>query len=65
MSIAEQIEQMSCALTAEDIAKLLSISKVAVYKYAAEGKIPSFRIGISLRFDPHSVAAWLRMKGVR
>lgn len=64
MSIAEQIEQIGRALTAEDLSRLLSISKVAVYKYAAEGKIPSFRIGMALRFDPHSVATWLRTKGV-
>jgi excisionase family DNA binding protein len=64
VSIAEQIEKIGRALTADDLARLLSISKVAVYKHAAEGKIPSFRIGVSIRFDPHSVATWLRKKGV-
>ena len=63
MSLAEQIERTGRALTAEDLARMLSVSKVAIYKYAAEGKIPSFRIGTSLRFDPHSVAAWLRARG--
>ena len=62
MSLAEQIEKMGRALTADDLSKLLSVSKVGIYKQCSEGKIPHFRIGMSLRFDPHSVAAWLRKK---
>jgi excisionase family DNA binding protein len=60
LNLASQIEKMGHALTADDLARLLSVSKVMVYKLASEGKIPSFRIGMSLRFDPHSVAVWLR-----
>jgi excisionase family DNA binding protein len=62
VSLAEQIEKMGRALTADDLSELLSVSKVQVYKLASQGKIPHFRIGMSLRFDPHSVAAWLRKK---
>jgi hypothetical protein len=29
-----------------------------IYKIAASGSIPSFRISGSVRFDPHDVAAW-------
>jgi excisionase family DNA binding protein len=60
VNLASQIEKMGRALTADDLAELLSVSKVQVYKLASQGKIPAFRIGMSLRFDPHSVAAWLR-----
>jgi excisionase family DNA binding protein len=62
MNLASQIEKMGHALTADDVARLLSVSKVMVYKLASQGKIPAFRIGMSLRFDPHSVANWLREK---
>jgi excisionase family DNA binding protein len=62
VNLASQIEKMGHALTADDLAALLSVSKVMIYKLASEGKIPSFRIGMSLRFDPHSVANWLRGK---
>jgi excisionase family DNA binding protein len=62
VNLASQIEKMGRALTADDLAELLSVSKVQVYKLASQGKIPHFRIGMSLRFDPHSVAAWLRKK---
>lgn len=62
MSLAEQIEKMGRALTADDLSELLSVSKVQIYKMASARTIPSFRVGLCLRFDPHSVAAWLREK---
>jgi excisionase family DNA binding protein len=33
-----------------------------IYKMAASGSIPSFRISGSVRFDPDEVAAWLKEK---
>jgi response regulator of citrate/malate metabolism len=44
MSIADQIEKTGHALTAEDLAKLLSVSRVTIFKQAAAGRIPSFRL---------------------
>jgi excisionase family DNA binding protein len=60
MSIADHIEKTGHALTAEDLAKLLSVSKVTIFKHAAAGRIPSFRVGTCVRFDPRAVANWLR-----
>jgi excisionase family DNA binding protein len=60
MSLADKLEKMGHALTADDLSELLSVSKVQIYKMASARTIPSFRIGLCLRFDPHSVAAWLR-----
>ena len=60
MTIADELEQMGRALTAEDLAKLLSVSKVTIFKQAKAGRIPSFRIGTCVRFDPRIVAKWLR-----
>jgi len=60
MSIADQIEKIGRALTAEDLSKLLSVSKVTIFKQAAAGRIPSFRVGTCVRFDPRAVAQWLR-----
>jgi hypothetical protein len=34
--------------------------KVTVFKQAAAGRIPSFRVGTCVRFDPRAVAQWLR-----
>jgi excisionase family DNA binding protein len=60
MSLADQIEKIGRALTAEELSKLLSVSRVTIFKHAAAGRIPSFRIGTCVRFDPRAVANWLR-----
>jgi excisionase family DNA binding protein len=41
------------------MAKLLQVSRGQIYKLA-KSTIPSFHLGTSVRFDPHSVAKWLR-----
>jgi excisionase family DNA binding protein len=60
MSIADRIENIGRALTAKELAHLLSVSEVTIFKQAAAGRIPSFRIGTCVRFDPRAVANWLR-----
>jgi len=60
MSIADQIEKIGRALTAKEIATLLHVSPITIFKQAAAGRIPSFRVGTCVRFDPRAVAQWLR-----
>jgi excisionase family DNA binding protein len=60
ITLVEQIERMNHALTADDVAKLLSVSRITIFKQAKAGRIPSFRIGTCVRFDPKIVADWLR-----
>jgi excisionase family DNA binding protein len=60
LTLADQIEKIGRALTAEELAKLLSVSKVTIFKHAAAGRIPSFRVGTCVRFDPRAIADWLR-----
>lgn len=60
MDLADALEQRATALTVSDVASLLNISERQVYKPAADGRIPSFKIGNSIRFDPSAIAAWLR-----
>jgi excisionase family DNA binding protein len=38
---------------------MLGLSKITIYKLAAKGSIPSFRIGTAVRFDCRAVARWL------
>jgi excisionase family DNA binding protein len=59
-SLADQIEQTGHALTAPELANILGVSHVTVFKQAKVGRIPSFRVGTCVRFDPYSVAQWLR-----
>jgi excisionase family DNA binding protein len=59
-SLPEQLEKIAHALTAKNLAQLLQVSEVTVYKLAKANKLPSFRIGTAVRFDPSAVARWLR-----
>lgn len=51
---------MTGALTAAELAPLIGVGRTAMYELAAEGRIPCYRIGTMLRFDPVQVAQWLR-----
>src|SRR4051812_44912793 len=56
MSLPDQIERIGRALTAAELARLLTVAKVTIFKQAKAGRIPSFRIGSCVRFDPKIVA---------
>ena len=61
-TIAETLAQMEGAITAEPLARLLGMSRITIYKLAKAGRIPSFRIGSAVRFDPGVIAAWLEQR---
>ena len=60
LSLADEIEHFGRALTASELADILNVSKITIFKHAKAGRIPSFRIGSCVRFDPRAVANWLR-----
>ncbi len=60
MSLPDRIERIGRALTADELASMLTVSRITIFKQAKAGRIPSFRIGTCVRFDPKSVARWLR-----
>ena len=60
LSLADRIERMRRALTAAELAEMLTVSRITIFKQAKAGRIPSFRIGACVRFDPRAVAQWLR-----
>jgi excisionase family DNA binding protein len=62
LSLPQRIEGLKRALTAAELAVLLAISPITIYKMAKSGRIPCFRIGTAVRFDPHQIAEWLRDK---
>jgi excisionase family DNA binding protein len=59
-SIADRIVKIDHALTVSELAEILNVSRAFLYRLAASGRVPSFRVGTAVRFDPVSVAAWLR-----
>jgi excisionase family DNA binding protein len=60
--LTDCLEGRKHALVVTDIAELLSISERKVYILVAEQRIPCFKIGGSIRFDPSAICAWLRQK---
>jgi excisionase family DNA binding protein len=62
VGLAESLEQKRRALLVVDVAQLLNISERQVYKLVAGHRIPCFKIGASIRFDPLAISAWLRRK---
>jgi excisionase family DNA binding protein len=60
MSLPDRIERIGRALTANELAGMLTVSRITIFKQAKAGRIPSFRIGTCVRFDPKMVAQWLR-----
>jgi excisionase family DNA binding protein len=61
-SLPDRIEQFKRALTAAQLSELLAVSRITIFKLAKAGRMPCFRIGTCVRFDPRVVAAWLRLK---
>jgi len=51
---------MKTILTVPELANKLQISSSTVYKYAESGKIPSFKIGSSLRFLENEIEDYLK-----
>ena len=62
VGLADSLGQKRRALLVVEVAQLLNISERQVYKLAAGHRIPCFKIGASIRFDPVAVSAWLRGK---
>ena len=46
---------MGKILKTKELAEYLKLTKVTVYKYANQGKIPGFKIGKSWRFDQDKI----------
>ncbi len=60
MTLIERLEKETGALRARDVARLFQVTHQHIYKMAAAGTLPSFRVAGAIRFDPHELANWLR-----
>src|ERR1700682_1422673 len=57
--LASRVAAKPHAIKAQDVAQLLGVTRQHIYKLAAKGLLPCFRVGTAVRFDPAAVAAWL------
>lgn len=61
--LAALVEAFDRALTVQELARILHVSPMSVYRRAHAGLIPAFRgIGSRVLFDPADTAAWLRQQ---
>jgi excisionase family DNA binding protein len=51
-------------LTPDELAELLRISKISVYRLVEQRKIPFYRVRGNLRFEPKDVMSFLRQNRV-
>jgi excisionase family DNA binding protein len=64
-SLASRIKAIHHAMTAEELADLLKVSRLTILRRAKRGTIPSFRVGSCVRFDPANISKWLIDMGVK
>jgi excisionase family DNA binding protein len=62
MNLIDTLERQTSVLRARDVAILFQVTRQHIYKMAAKGAIPSFRVAGAIRFDPQELAMWLRRK---
>jgi len=60
LALADRIERFGRAMTATQLATMVAVSRIIIYKLAKKNRILSFRAGSCVRFDPKALASWLR-----
>jgi excisionase family DNA binding protein len=63
-SLIQTIRSRRTAWKADELADLLAMSQKHILKLAKDQRIPSYRLGGAVRFDPGAVANWLEEKHV-
>ena len=49
----------SQVMTVQELARYLRMKPVTIYKHAAQGKIPGFKVGASWRFKRRTIDKWI------
>jgi hypothetical protein len=63
MTLADQIEQMKTALTVDEFAGMMNVSKKFVYKMLKrKNGLESYQLFGIIRLDPVATAQWLRSR---
>src|SRR5215471_17060790 len=62
MTLIQILESRGEALTVQEVAELLGVSDKHIYEMVADGTLPAFYVGRSVRLDPQDIANWLRKK---
>jgi excisionase family DNA binding protein len=55
----EEEDSMERMMTVKEVASYLKLNPITVYRYAAQGKIPGFKVGSSWRFKKEILDDWV------
>jgi len=55
MLLADSLKDRQTAITVPELAKMLTLSRRQLHKMAAANRIPNFKVGTSVRFDPGEI----------
>jgi excisionase family DNA binding protein len=64
MTLIESIAARKTAYKIEELADILNCSRDKLYDMVKGGRIPYFKLGSMIRFDPQEVAKWLEERTV-
>ncbi len=53
------MNQKNDLVTIKDVAEFLKVAEKTIYRMAAEGKIPAYKVGGSWRFKRAEIEVWL------
>src|ERR1700679_2222643 len=62
LNLIQELESRHGAMKVSDLTELLGVDDKHIYRMAARGQLPSFRVGGAVRFDPQGVANWLQLR---
>jgi excisionase family DNA binding protein len=57
--LLNNLAQCDHALNCREVAALLQLHPLTVYRYARQGRLPAFRVGSAVRFNPQVLAQFL------
>jgi excisionase family DNA binding protein len=64
-SLASKLLARKSLMAPNEVAEILSISRLTVLRWAKKGVLPSVRMRNKVMFDPGNIARWLVSHGVR
>jgi excisionase family DNA binding protein len=59
-SVLDELEGAKGLLDAKAVAKLLGVTSKTIYNLAEAQRIPCLHVGTAIKFDPQTLAYWVR-----
>ncbi len=58
----EEMDKKIDVLTVDEVAKLLKLSKITIYRLIKTGEIPAYKVGASWRINKEDLEAYIESK---